>query len=369
MITLEQLKELQQRKDDLKRYLDIDGKKIEVEEEELRTHVPDFWQDQKAAEAQMKKIKALRNWINGCEEVELAVDEVATGFDFVKEGLVEESEVDALYTKAMGLLEKLELRNMLRHDEDKMDAILKINSGAGGTESQDWASMLMRMYLRWCERHGYKTAIEHLIDGDEAGIKSVTISIEGDFAYGYLKSENGVHRLVRVSPYNAQGKRMTSFASVFVTPLVDDTIEITLDPARISWDTFRSGGAGGQNVNKVESGVRVRYQYKDPYTGEEEEILVENTETRDQPKNRENALRNLRSILYNKELQHRQEEQRKVEDSKKKIEWGSQIRSYVFDDRRVKDHRTNHQTSDVGGVMDGDLDDFIKAYLMEFAES
>jgi peptide chain release factor 2 len=369
MITQEQLKELQQRKDDLKRYLDIDGKKIEVEEEELRTHVPDFWQDQKAAEAQMKKIKSLRNWINGCEEVELAVDEVATGFDFVKEGLVEESEVDALYTKALTMLEKLELRNMLRHDEDKMDAILKINSGAGGTESQDWASMLMRMYLRWCERHGYKTAIEHLIDGDEAGIKSVTISIEGDFAYGYLKSENGVHRLVRVSPYNAQGKRMTSFASVFVTPLVDDTIEITLDPARISWDTFRSGGAGGQNVNKVESGVRVRYQYKDPYTGEEEEILVENTETRDQPKNRENALRNLRSILYNKELQHRQEEQRKVEDSKKKIEWGSQIRSYVFDDRRVKDHRTNHQTSDVGGVMDGDLDDFIKAYLMEFAES
>ena len=369
MITQEQLKELLQRKEDLKRYLDIDGKKIEVEEEELRTHVPDFWQDQKAAEAQMKKIKSLRNWINGCEEVELAVDEVSTGFDFVKEGLVEESEVDALYSKALSMLEKLELRNMLRHDEDKMDAILKINSGAGGTESQDWASMLMRMYLRWCERHGYKTAIEHLIDGDEAGIKSVTISIEGDFAYGYLKSENGVHRLVRVSPYNAQGKRMTSFASVFVTPLVDDTIEITLDPARISWDTFRSGGAGGQNVNKVESGVRVRYQYKDPYTGEEEEILVENTETRDQPKNRENALRNLRSILYNKELEHRREEQRKVEDSKKKIEWDSQIRSYVFDDRRVKDHRTNHQTSDVGGVMDGDLDDFIKAYLMEFAES
>ena len=368
MITQEQLKELQQRKEDLKRYLDIDGKKIEVEEEELRTHVPDFWQDQKAAEAQMKKIKSLRNWINGCEEVELAVDEVATGFDFVKEGLIEENEVDELYTKALAMLEKLELRNMLRHDEDKMDAILKINSGAGGTESQDWASMLMRMYLRWCERHGYKTAIEHIIDGDEAGIKSVTISIEGDFAYGYLKSENGVHRLVRVSPYNAQGKRMTSFASVFVTPLVDDTIEITLDPARISWDTFRSGGAGGQNVNKVESGVRVRYQYKDPNTGEEEEILVENTETRDQPKNRENALRNLRSILYNKELEHRREEQRKVEDSKKKIEWGSQIRSYVFDDRRVKDHRTNHQTSDVGGVMDGDLDDFIKAYLMEFAE-
>ncbi len=315
----------------------------------------------------MRKIKVLKDWVEGYKIVSSATEELELAYDFFREEAVTEEEVDVAYQTAMSRIEDLEMKNMLSKEEDKLGAVIKIVAGAGGTEAQDWAEMLLRMYQRWSERQGYKTNITNFQAGDEAGIKTVTMQVEGEMAYGFLKSENGVHRLVRVSPFNAQGKRMTSFTSVFVVPLIDDSIEVEINPANLSWDTFRSGGAGGQNVNKVETGVRLYYRLVNPVTNKEDEIIIENTEGRSQLGNKENALRLLKSQLYDLELEKRRAETAKLEAGKRKIEWGSQIRSYVFDDRRVKDHRTDYQTSNVNAVMDGDLDDFIKAYLMEFS--
>lgn len=358
MATWEQAKELGMRLQTLKSYLHLNQKRIEIANLEEKTGDPGFWDDNKAAELLMKQLRALRFWVNGYAEAEKLYEEVQIGFEFLKEGGMTEEEVNAIYQTCSARIEELEFRNMLSEEEDKLNAVLQITAGAGGTESCDWASMLMRMYLMWAERHGYKVSEMNFQEGDVAGVKTVTLEIEGDYVFGYLKGENGVHRLVRISPFDSNAKRHTSFVSVYVYPMVDDSIEILVNASDIEWDTFRSSGAGGQNVNKVETGVRLRHKPSG--------IVIENTETRSQLQNKERAIQLLKSRLYEQEIQARNEKRAAIEANKKKIEWGSQIRNYVLHPYKlVKDVRTSVETSNTDAVLNGEIDMFLKAYLMQ----